>query len=173
MIRHAKSLQITRICDRAREQQVQAVETEYFAWVNTQLQAEFQITLDTAAMLERDMRQMEVYFPPQGGLFLAELDGAVVGMICLTQLPSGAGQIRRMYVRDAYRRRGIAKALFEVAIGLARDLGYAQLLLETPKSWVGAHALYRALGFEAVEMYPEGEVPEHLRAYWVFMRLGL
>lgn len=40
-------------------------------------------------------------------------------------------------------------------------------------SWAGAHALYRALGFETVEMYPESEVPEQLRKYWVFMQFTL
>jgi len=108
-----------------------------------------------------------------GGLFLADVDQALVGMIFLTELREGVGQIRRMYVRDAYRRRGIARTLFETAIRQARELGYAKLLLESPRSWVGAHALYRTLGFEAVEMYPESEVPVHLRNSWVFMQLAL
>jgi GNAT superfamily N-acetyltransferase len=165
--------QIKRITDRAREQQVQALEIEYFNWANTQLQAEFQITLDIKKMIANDLDHLEMYFPPTGGLFLAELDQTPVGMIFLTQLRQGVGQIRRMYVRDAYRRRGIARSLFETAFREARDIGYSSLLLDSPRSWTGAHALYHALGFEAVEMYPETEVPEHLRKYWVFMQLTL
>jgi GNAT superfamily N-acetyltransferase len=165
--------QIKRITDRAREQQVQALEIEYFNWANTQLQAEFQITLDIKKMITNDLDHLEMYFPPTGGLFLAEQDRTPVGMIFLTQLRQGVGQIRRMYVRDAYRRRGIARSLFETAIREARDIGYSSLLLDSPRSWTGAHALYHALGFEAVEMYPETEVPEHLRKYWVFMQLTL
>ncbi len=165
--------QIKRITDRAHEQQVQALEIEYFNWANTQLQAEFQITLDIKKMIANDLDNLEMYFPPTGGLFLAEHGQALTGMIFLTQLRQGVGQIRRMYVRDAYRRRGIARSLFETAIREARDIGYSDLLLDSPRSWTGAHALYHALGFEAVEMYPETEVPEHLRKYWVFMQLTL
>jgi GNAT superfamily N-acetyltransferase len=165
--------QIKRITDRAQEQQVRELEFEYFTWVNTQLHAEFQITLDIEKMITNDLENLEMYFPPTGGLFLAEQDRTLIGMIFLTQLREGVGQIRRMYVRDAYRRRGIARALFKTAIEHARDIGYSSLVLESPMSWTGAHALYHALGFEAVEMYPESEVPEHLRKYWVFMQLPL
>jgi GNAT superfamily N-acetyltransferase len=165
--------QIKRITDRVQENHIRELESEYFTWVNTQLHAEFQITLNTEKMIANDLNNLEMYFPPHGGLFLAELDRTLVGMIFLAQLREGVGRIRRMYVRDAYRRRGIARALFETAIDQARDMEYSQLLLESPMSWSGAHALYHALGFEAVEMYPESEVPEQLRKYWVFMHLTL
>ncbi len=165
--------EIIRITNRTREQHIRELETEYFSWVDAQLQAEFQIALDTPKMIANDLEHLEMYLPPTGGLFLAELDRTPVGMIFLTQLRHGVGQIRRMYVRDAYRRRGIARALFEAAIQQARQIGYVQLLLESPMSWRDAHALYQSLGFEAVAMYPESEVPQHLRKYWVFMQLTL
>lgn len=166
-------LQIKRIADRAREQEIQALESEYFTWVNEQLHAEFQIVLDIDRLIAGDITNLERYLPPTGGLFLAEKESALAGMIFLTQLRPAVGQIRRMYVRDGFRRLGIARTLFEAAIREARKIGYAQLLLESPRSWVGAHALYHELGFEAVETYPESEVPEPLRKYWVFMRLAL
>lgn len=165
--------QIKQITDRAQEQQIRELESEYFTWVNTQLHAEFQIKLDTEKMIAKDLNNLEMYFPPNGGLFLAEIDRSLVGMIFLTKLRENVGQIRRMYVRDDYRRRGIARALSETAIRQAREIGYSQLLLESPMSWTGAHTLYRTLGFEPVEMYPESKVPEHLREYWVFMQLTL
>lgn len=124
--------QISRITDRAREEELRKLEIEYFNWVNTQLHAEFQIALDIEKIIASDLENLEIYFPPNGGLFLAELDRRPVGMIFLTQLREGVGQIRRMYVRDAYRRRGIARALFETAIARAREIGYAQLLLGKP-----------------------------------------
>lgn len=166
-------LQIKRITDRARERQIRELEEEYFIWVNHQLHAEFQIELDIEKMIANDIAQLDIYFPPAGGLFLAEQAGALAGMIFLTNLRPAVGQIRRMYVRDNFRRLGIARTLFETAIRQAREMGYAQLLLESPVSWAGAHALYHELGFEAVGMYPESEMPEHLRKYWVFMQLAL
>ena len=124
-------------------------------------------------MIANDLANLEIYLPPTEGLFLAEAEQAVAGMIFLKQLRPKVGQIRRMYVREVFRRRGIARALFETAIRQAREIGYTQLLLESSRSWAGAHALYHELGFEAVAMYPESEVPEHLRTYWVFMGLTL
>ena len=165
--------QIRRLTDRTEEPQIRALESEYFAWVNRQLHAEFQISLNVDQLIANDLTNLEIYLPPTGGLFLAETEQVVAGMIFLTQLRPQVGQIRRMYVREDFRRRGIARTLFETAIRQAREMGYAQLLLESPRSWAGAHALYHELGFEAVEMYPESEVPEQLRDYWVFMGLSL
>jgi GNAT superfamily N-acetyltransferase len=162
-----------RITNRTHEAEIRELETEYFAWVNAQLGAEFGIALDTERMLTRDLHELEMYFPPRGGLFLAHVDNALAGMIFLTELRPLVGQIRRMYVRDPYRRRGIAKHLFEAAINAARDLGFSGLLLESPMSWQGAHALYKEMGFQGVPMYAESEVPEQLRKYWVFMGLSL
>jgi GNAT superfamily N-acetyltransferase len=164
---------ITRVTDRQHEAEIRELETEYFAWGNAQLEAEFGIALNTDRMIERDLNELEMYFPPRGGLFLAHVDDALAGMIFLTELRPKIGQIRRMYVRDAYRRRGIARDLFETAIAAARDLRFSDLLLESPMSWQGAHALYREMGFQDVPMYAESEVPENLRKYWVFMGLGL
>lgn len=42
----------------------------------------------------------------------------------------------------------------------ARDIGYARVVLESPRSWAGAHDVYRAHGFETVPAYAESEVPE-------------
>ena len=164
---------ITRVTNRQHDAEIRDLETEYFAWVNAQLGAEFGIALDTERMLARDLSELEMYFPPRGGLFLARVDEHLAGMIFLTELRPQVGQIRRMYVRAAYRRRGIARDLFETALEAARDLGFSELLLESPISWQGAHALYKDMGFQDVPMYPESEVPEHLRKYWVFMGLGL
>jgi len=166
-------LQVLRITDRSRDSQIRGLEIEYFTWVNAQLTEEFGIALDINALIANDFAHMEIYLPPDGGLFLAEDGANLVGMIFLTKLREGVGQIRRMYVRSADRRRGIGRALFEAAIAYARDIGYTSLLLESPMSWKGAHALYHSLNFEATAMYPESEVPEHLRKYWVFMQLNL
>jgi GNAT superfamily N-acetyltransferase len=166
-------LQISRLTDRTRQTEVEALEAEYFAWVTVQLAAEFQIRLDTDRLLLDDMTELDRYFPPTGGLFLAEIEGDVVGMIFLTQLQPGIGQLRRMYVRATVRRRGVARVLFETAVQAAREAGYAQLRLESPKSWAGAHALYHELGFAEVPMSLGSEVPEPLQPYWIFMQRDL
>jgi len=36
-----------------------------------------------------------------------------------------------------------------------------------------AHSLYRSVGFQEIEQYPESEIPEEFRQHWIFMELPL
>jgi len=163
------ALVIDRLADRARQGQVESLEQEYFAWVNAELGSEFGIALDTAAIIGKDLDELEIYLPPDGVVLLAQDDGDLAGMIFLTRLRSDTAQIRRMYVRPAYRRHGLAADLFGQVVDLARTIGYSRLLLESPRSWAGAHAVYTRQGFTPVESYPESEVPPELQQYWIHM----
>ena len=164
---------VHRIIDRSMQDRIQHLENEYFRWVNAQLEAEFGIRLDVEAMMARDIAELEIYLPPRGALFVAVEGADLVGMIFLTPIRDDTAQIRRMYVSPSHRRQGLANQLFGSVVAAARDLGYARVLLESPRSWAGAHALYQAYGFETVTAYPESEVPEHLRPYWIYLGLDL
>lgn len=164
---------VQRLIDRSMQEQIEYLETEYFRWVNAELGAEFGIGLDVDAMISRDLNELEIYLPPRGALFVA-LDGDdLVGMIFLTPIRDDTAQIRRMYVRASHRRQGLGGTLFDAAVQAARNIGHARVLLESPRSWAGAHDVYRTHGFDVVPVYPESEVPEHLRQYWIFMGLDL
>ena len=168
------AIEVHRVTDRSSQDQVRALETEYFAWVNAQLGAEFGISLDVEAMIARDMADLEAYLPPHGALLVAaDDDGELAGMVFLARIRPDAAQVRRMYVRPAHRRVGLGGTLFAAVVTAARQSGCAEVLLESPRSWAGAHAVYTAHGFAPVPPYPESEVPEHLRAYWTFMALRL
>ncbi len=160
---------LQRLVDRSMQDRVEQLEVEYFSWVNQELGAEFSIGLDVEAMIARDLEELEIYLPPRGALFVA-VDGVdLVGMIFLTSIRDDTSQIRRMYVRADHRRQGLGGTLFGAAVDAARDIGYTTVLLESPRSWAGAHAVYRAHGLQTVDPYPESEVPEPLRQYWTFM----
>ena len=160
---------IQRIVDRSMQTQIEHLETEYFGWVDAELAAEFGIRLDVEAMIAKDLRELEIYLPPRGALFVA-VDGAdLVGMVFLAPIRDDTAQIRRMYVRPSHQRQGLGGTLFGSALKAAQTLGYARVLLDSPRSWVGAHAVYQAHGLEIVPDYPESEVPENLRQYWIFM----
>lgn len=166
-------IEIRRVVDRSAQDQVRALETEYFTWVNAQLGTEFGIGLDVEAMIAADLADLEVYFPPHGALLVAEEDGELAGMVFLAPVAAGTAQVRRMYVRPAHRRRGLGGALFGAVVTAGRQSGCTRLVLESPRSWAGAHAVYTAHGFTPVSAHPASEVPEHLRAYWTHMELEL
>jgi ribosomal protein S18 acetylase RimI-like enzyme len=55
----------------------------------------------------------------------------IVGMVGVQQHEDNVGEIRRLRVRQDYRRRGIGSALVEVALKFCRDRGYLKIALDT------------------------------------------
>jgi ribosomal protein S18 acetylase RimI-like enzyme len=93
------------------------------------------------------------YAPPSGRL-IAALDGAEpAGCVALHNLGEGYCEMKRLYVRPAYRGRKIGRALAKKAILEARGIGYRAMRLDTVSSMTEAIALYRALGFYAIAPY--------------------
>ena len=64
------------------------------------------------------------YVPPTGALLVAHIGDAVAGCVGLRPLAAGAGEMKRLYVRPAYRRDGLGRRLVEAAIHAARLAGY-------------------------------------------------
>lgn len=97
------------------------------------------------------------YAQPQGALLLALADGAVAG--CCAMRPLGASdypnacELKRLFVRDAYRRLGLGRQLAEAVIDAARVAGYHHLLLDTLSDMESARALYQDLGFHDIPPY--------------------
>ncbi len=95
------------------------------------------------------------YAPPSGRLFLAvDNSDEVAGCIAVRQLDGEICEMKRLYVRDAFRGKGVGRELAEHLIQAARELGYRRMRLDTlPGKMDPAISLYRSLGFEEVEPY--------------------
>ena len=97
----------------------------------------------------------EEYFATGAGVWLAEVDGGIVGCVALRKLREkpGCGEIKRLYVRPAYRGQRIADLLFEALEKYAKDSGYEWLYLDTAGDMKAAQRFYERKGFLSCERY--------------------
>lgn len=97
------------------------------------------------------------YAAPRGLLLLAVVDGAVAGCCALRPLDTAdypnAAEMKRLYVRKAFRGFGLGRELTEAILDGARRAGYASVLLDTLDDMESARALYADLGFEEIPPY--------------------
>lgn len=97
------------------------------------------------------------YAAPQGYLVLALVDGAVAGCCAMRPLATvdypNACEMKRLYVRDAYRGLGLGRHLAETVLDAARIAGYHCILLDTLSDMEAARALYVDLGFKDIPPY--------------------
>ena len=110
----------------------------------------------------------EAMAPPGGAFLVAYLAREPVGCAGLVRLDEGTGEVKRMYVAPAARRRGLARALLARIEDAALSAGYGRVWLDTSAGQPEARALYEAAGYRHVEAYNDN----HYAAHWFEKELG-
>jgi len=90
---------------------------------------------------------------PESAAFVAELDGAVVGVIAVAAIPylerdGSWGRIVALVVDGSLRGAGIGRALVAAAEAAALRMGCVSMEVSSARHRVDAHAFYRALGYQ-------------------------
>jgi GNAT superfamily N-acetyltransferase len=107
-----------------------------------------------------DIDDIPAYYLASGQTFLvAEIDGMLVGTGALIREDTQIGRIVRMSVARDLRRQGIAQALMTHLIDVARERGFARLVLETNIGWDDAIGFYQRCGFRE---YARGDGETHM-----------
>lgn len=110
------------------------------------------------------------YAAPRGALLLATVDGEVAGCGALRPLADvdypNACEMKRLFVRPAFRRFGIGRVLAQALMDRGLQAGYSNLLLDTLDDMEAARGLYASLGFEEIPPYYFNPIPgaHYLRA---------
>jgi ribosomal protein S18 acetylase RimI-like enzyme len=103
------------------------------------------------------------YAAPRGALFLAKVDGEPAGCCALRPIDStdypNAAEMKRLYVRKAFRGTGLGRELAHATLDAARAAGYSCVLLDTLDDMEAARALYEELGFEEIPPYYLNPIP--------------
>ncbi len=103
------------------------------------------------------------YAEPDGALLLALVGSEVAGCVAMRQLRdvdhANACEMKRLYVRPAYRQLGLGRRLAQAVIDLATQAGHSAMLLDTLDEMESARELYASLGFEEVPPYYFNPIP--------------
>jgi ribosomal protein S18 acetylase RimI-like enzyme len=124
---------------------LRALFLEYQAWLNVDLC--FQGFEEELATLPGR------YVPPDGGLWLARVDGEVAGVAGFWKLNEGTCEMKRLWVRPGFRGLGLGRRLAETVVGAARTAGYRAMCLDTLGFMDEARSLYGSLGFKEIPAY--------------------
>lgn len=110
------------------------------------------------------------YAPPSGRLLLGFVDGEPAGCVALRPLGAKPGaapppetdtcEMKRLYVRQAARGRGLGRRLVERLIDEARAIGYRNMVLDTLPQMRSAFALYMSLGFIPIPPYYDSPIDD-------------
>jgi GNAT superfamily N-acetyltransferase len=132
-------------------EQARALFREYERWVDEPC---------CFAGFERELAELPgEYGPPAGCLLLAYESGTPAGCVALRRLEGANGEMKRLFVRPAYRDRGLGRRLAESVVRAARAAGCDALLLDTLPKMAPAIALYGALGFVPRGPYAPAPTP--------------
>ena len=97
------------------------------------------------------------YAAPEGQLLLALVDGELAACGAMRSLRevdyANACEMKRLFVRPAFRRFGLGRMLAESLLDEARRAGYSAMLLDTLDDMEAARGLYGTLGFEEIPPY--------------------
>ena len=99
------------------------------------------------------------YARPTGVVLIARDGKEAAGAVAYRMAEPGVCEMKRLYVRPAFRGRDIGRELANELIDDAREQGYRTMLLDTLVSMAAARALYRDLGFVPVAPYYDNPLP--------------
>lgn len=103
---------------------------------------------------DEELSNLSAEYAYPGGCIILAFDGKnAAGCVALRELGDGICEMKRLFVRPAYRGQGIGRALSVKIIDVARKKGYKKMRLDTMASMNEAISIYGKLGFRTIPAY--------------------
>jgi ribosomal protein S18 acetylase RimI-like enzyme len=99
------------------------------------------------------------YAPPAGAILLAWVDDSLAGCVALRPIEPGICEMKRLWVREAFRGLRLGEILGQAIVTRARETGYLRMRLDTLAQMKAAQSLYRRLGFAEIGPYYRNPLP--------------
>ena len=99
---------------------------------------------------------------PYVTLLVSDVNGSPAGCVALKPLADQTAEVKRLYVRPAFRRLGLGEQLMRAVASAAQQLGYTTLRLDTLPFMTAAIELYHRLGYVPVDRYNDNPEPSAL-----------
>jgi drug/metabolite transporter (DMT)-like permease/GNAT superfamily N-acetyltransferase len=124
-----------------------------------------ELVLETMANMSRHLELPSDFFDEEiahfddwyggqrGRALIGCVDGVPAAAVVFRAFGEGDAELRRLYVRPAHRRRGLARALVRAVVEEAKALRYKRVVLITSDEFEGAADLYAAEGFAEIPPY--------------------
>ena len=132
---------------------------EEYAAMLVQTDPVFSKSLDQQNYDEEIAHLEDKYAPPRGRIYLVYLNGELAGCVGMKPSDEQHAELKRLYVRPAFRGNNLGETLTRRIMEEAREAGYRALRLDTLPGLRTALALYRRLGFREIESYYDCLVP--------------
>jgi GNAT superfamily N-acetyltransferase len=134
---------------------------EYLSWIDGIITERHGISINpdgsVREYLESVFPKMAAIKPPEGFIYIIEVEGEASGMGILRRIEGSVGEIKRMYNRPKIRGKGYGKEMLRRLEDKARELGFSRLRLDTGDFMDAARHIYRKAGFVEIGKYPGGE----------------
>ena len=117
---------------------------------------------------EEIARLEEKYGLPKGRIYLVYADGSLAGCVGMKPSDETHAELKRLYVRPAFRGQGLGEKLTRRMMEKAREAGYRGMRLDTLPGLAAAVRLYRSLGFREISAYYDCLIPNT-----IFMEIDL
>jgi GNAT superfamily N-acetyltransferase len=118
---------------------------DYLRWLNMDLSFQG---------IEKELLNFaSIYGPPNGSFLLGFHDAKLAGGVGLRLFEPKICEMKRLFVYDPFKGRGVGRILCTALVKEAKDMGYEKMRLDTLGRMKAAIKLYKSMGFENIGPY--------------------